>query len=155
MGGKKVRDIVDTVPWTSETTGRAGLNAEGMLKVVLGAMNRRLDRKNDETNMATPRCTGSTIRNWQISQSDSKKSSTHPGDPWFNSIKALAVKGGALQQYQSALEQLASKLRPTNGFKALTHALVWKFDRKEIDLILSRIERLKSLASLALNNDLL
>ena len=37
------RDIVDTVPWTGETG--TGLNAEGILKVVLGAVNRRLDRK--------------------------------------------------------------------------------------------------------------
>ena len=56
-GGKKVRDIVDTVPWTSETTGRTGLNADGMLKVVLGAVNRRLDKKkNDESwrSMSSP-----------------------------------------------------------------------------------------------------
>ncbi|KAI9779529.1 MAG: hypothetical protein M1839_007337 [Geoglossum umbratile] len=42
MGGG-IRDIVDTVPW-SGSTGE-GLNAEGILKVVLGAVNRRLDRK--------------------------------------------------------------------------------------------------------------
>ncbi|KAI9863315.1 MAG: hypothetical protein M1813_003757 [Trichoglossum hirsutum] len=42
MGGG-TRDIVDTVPW-SGSTGE-GLNAEGILKVVLGAVNRRLDRK--------------------------------------------------------------------------------------------------------------
>ena len=63
-GGKKVRDIVDTVPWTSETTGRTGLNADGMLKVVLGAVNRRLDKKkNDESwrSMAAP-SSGSRLR---------------------------------------------------------------------------------------------
>ncbi|KAH0541526.1 hypothetical protein FGG08_004001 [Glutinoglossum americanum] len=43
MGGG-VRDIVDTVPWCGRT-GEGGLNAEGILKVVLGAVNRRLDRK--------------------------------------------------------------------------------------------------------------
>lgn len=42
MGGG-VRDIVDTVPWTS--ANGEGLNGEGILKVVLGAVNRRLDRK--------------------------------------------------------------------------------------------------------------
>lgn len=35
-----IRDIVDTVPWDG-----VGLNADGILKVVLGAVNRRLDRK--------------------------------------------------------------------------------------------------------------
>ena len=37
------RDIVDTVPWKG--TGGIGLNGDGILKVVLGAVNRRLDRK--------------------------------------------------------------------------------------------------------------
>lgn len=39
------RDIVDTVPWKSQDGGSTGLNADGILKVVLGAVNRRLDRK--------------------------------------------------------------------------------------------------------------
>ncbi|SLM41395.1 von Willebrand factor, type A [Lasallia pustulata] len=42
MGGG-TRDIVDTVPWNG-TVG-SGLNGDGILKVVLGAVNRRLDRK--------------------------------------------------------------------------------------------------------------
>ena len=40
-----VRDMVDTVPWKSQNGGSSGLNAEGILKVVLGAVNKRLDRK--------------------------------------------------------------------------------------------------------------
>lgn len=41
--GGGVRDMVDTVPWSG---GRGkGLSAEGILKVVLGGVNRRLDRK--------------------------------------------------------------------------------------------------------------
>ena len=39
------RDIVDTVPWKSQNGGHAGLNAEGILKVVLGGVTKRLDRK--------------------------------------------------------------------------------------------------------------
>ena len=37
------RDIVDTVPWKGSNS--TGLNAEGILKVVLGSVNKRLDRK--------------------------------------------------------------------------------------------------------------
>ena len=37
------RDIVDTVPW--EGSSSTGLNADGILKVVLGSVNKRLDRK--------------------------------------------------------------------------------------------------------------
>lgn len=40
-----MRDIVDTVPWRSQNGGSSGLNADGILKVVLGAVTRRLDRK--------------------------------------------------------------------------------------------------------------
>lgn len=40
--GRDIRDMVDTVPWTGESG--TVLNAEGILKVVLGAVNRRLDR---------------------------------------------------------------------------------------------------------------
>ena len=38
------RDMVDTVPW-SKNNGETGLSADGVLKVVLGAVNRKLDRK--------------------------------------------------------------------------------------------------------------
>ena len=41
LGG--VRDIVDTVPWNGSTG--SGLNGMGIMKVVLGAVTRRLDRK--------------------------------------------------------------------------------------------------------------
>lgn len=37
------RDIVDTVPW--QGTNLTGLNGDGILKVVLGSVNKRLDRK--------------------------------------------------------------------------------------------------------------
>ncbi|KAF2673660.1 hypothetical protein BT63DRAFT_421794 [Microthyrium microscopicum] len=40
--GKEIRDMVDTVPWTGQTG--TTLNADGILKVVLGAVNRRLDK---------------------------------------------------------------------------------------------------------------
>lgn len=43
IAGGELRDIVDTVPWMGE--GDQELNSEGILKVVLGSVNRRLDRK--------------------------------------------------------------------------------------------------------------
>jgi hypothetical protein len=39
----QIRDIVDTVPWTGDDG--QGLTADKLLKVVLGSVNRRLDRK--------------------------------------------------------------------------------------------------------------
>ena len=41
--GGGIRDMVDTVPWSGIKGGE--LNAEAILKVVLGAVNRRIDRK--------------------------------------------------------------------------------------------------------------
>ena len=40
---ENTRDIVDTVPWKGEDG--QGLNANGIMKVVMGAVNRRWDRK--------------------------------------------------------------------------------------------------------------
>lgn len=45
--GGGIRDMVDTVPWSG--ISGSGLNGEGILKVVLGAVNRRLDRKRNST----------------------------------------------------------------------------------------------------------
>lgn len=42
-GDDELRDMVDTVPFKGE--GDSELTAEGIMKVVLGAVNRRLDRK--------------------------------------------------------------------------------------------------------------
>jgi hypothetical protein len=45
-GDGEIRDIVDTVPFTGAYG--IGLNGDGILKVVLGAVNRRLDRKKSQ-----------------------------------------------------------------------------------------------------------
>lgn len=40
-----VRDMVDTVPWDGRKSD-GGLSADGILKVVLGAVHRKYDRRN-------------------------------------------------------------------------------------------------------------
>lgn len=42
-GEHDIRDMVDTVPWSG--VGGAALTADGIMKVTMGAINRRLDRK--------------------------------------------------------------------------------------------------------------
>lgn len=50
-GDDELRDIVDTVPFTGE--GDSQLSAAGILKIVLGAVNRRLDRNSKELHRAS------------------------------------------------------------------------------------------------------
>ncbi|KAF4547206.1 Hypothetical protein D9617_53g017770 [Elsinoe fawcettii] len=55
LAGEPVRDMIDTVPFDKktgvigETNGNVELTADGILKVVLGAVNRRLDRSKEGT----------------------------------------------------------------------------------------------------------
>lgn len=77
------------------------------------------------------------------------------GDSWFATVRALGVENGPLDQFRSNIVRLASKLEPVDGIEKVKRALTWKFDKTEIVDILSRIERIKTLVSLALENDLL
>jgi len=75
------------------------------------------------------------------------------GDPWFTAIRALNVENGPLDQYKQALEQLRSRIDVGNGPQNIKRRLVWKFSKAEVAAILVRMERLKSLVSIALEND--
>jgi len=75
------------------------------------------------------------------------------GDPWFTAVQTLDVKNGPLDQCKQALEQLQSKLDTGNCAKKMKSQLVWNFSKAEAVGILARIERLKSLVSIALEMD--
>jgi hypothetical protein len=74
---------------------------------------------------------------------------------WHTAVRLLNVTNGPLDQYWSALEQLQSKVTraSASGLQKAVRALVWKFSKDEVDDILSRIERLKSLTQIALEMD--
>jgi hypothetical protein len=74
-------------------------------------------------------------------------------EPWFTSVCALGVEGGPLSQLYEAMETLVRKLRLERGLKKLGKALVWTLEKNDVLEILSKIERLKTLVSLALQND--
>jgi hypothetical protein len=74
-------------------------------------------------------------------------------DPWFAGVRWLGVEKGPLNQFKDALEKLARKLKPETGIKKFGKALIWTLDKNEISNILSKIERLKTLLSLALQKD--
>lgn len=74
-------------------------------------------------------------------------------EPWFTNIRSLGLAGGPLSQFQEAIETLEKKLRPESGLRKLGKTLLWTLEKGDIELILSKIERLKTFVSLALQND--
>ena len=72
---------------------------------------------------------------------------------WFAGVRLLGVEGGLLDQFKDAMEKLARKLKPETGIKKFSKALIWTLDKNETINILSKIERLKTLVSLALQKD--
>jgi hypothetical protein len=74
-------------------------------------------------------------------------------EPWYTAVEALAVKDGPLDQYKLALEHLIAKVGPKNGVRKLANVLMWNFVKEEVASILARIERLKTLISIALEMD--
>ncbi|EMC95052.1 hypothetical protein BAUCODRAFT_123534 [Baudoinia panamericana UAMH 10762] len=74
-------------------------------------------------------------------------------DPWKGAVKQLEAHGGALSQFKHALEKLADKLYPTHGFRKIKQALLWKLTKPDLLEIFSRIERVKGLVQIALQED--
>jgi hypothetical protein len=77
----------------------------------------------------------------------------HGGDPWVKAVQDLNASNGPLDQYKHALEQLQSKVEIQNGTQKVKRRLLWKFSKAEVASILARMERLKSLISIALQMD--
>jgi hypothetical protein len=75
------------------------------------------------------------------------------GDSWFTEVRTLSVENGPLDQYRQALEQLQSKIEVSNSVQKIKRQLAWNFNKAEIAEILARMERLKSLVSIALEMD--
>jgi hypothetical protein len=74
-------------------------------------------------------------------------------DPWYTAVRALNVENGPLDQYKQALEQLQSRVWTQDGIQKVKRRLLWKFSKEEVASILARMERLKSLVSVALEMD--
>jgi len=75
------------------------------------------------------------------------------GDDWYTAVRALNVENGPLDQYKQALEQLRSKVEVQDGIQKIKRRLLWRFSKEEAASILARMERLKSLVSVALRMD--
>lgn len=73
--------------------------------------------------------------------------------PWYTAVRALAVQNGPFDQFKQALETLQTKMTDGGRLKKAGEALRWKFKKEEIDGILGRMERLKTLIEIALQMD--
>lgn len=75
------------------------------------------------------------------------------GDSFSSTLKSLNVPYGPFEQFHTALERLALKLAPVQGWRKIRKAFKWPFEKEEIHEILDIIERQKSLFSLARQSD--
>ena len=74
-------------------------------------------------------------------------------DTWLDTMRSLDVRHGPLSQFKEALERLIQKLVPSGRMRQVAQTFKWPFDKSEIIEILGKIERLKALFGLALQND--
>lgn len=82
-----------------------------------------------------------------------KVETADPTSSWFDRVRSLSQSGGPLEQYKKSLDDLAKLLKPEAGLKHLGKKLVWPLDKKRIHDVLMMIERLKTLISIALQED--
>jgi hypothetical protein len=72
---------------------------------------------------------------------------------WSEGILMLGAKNGALDQVHTAMEELLTKLDKMSNRSKVTNTLVWKLEKDDCTAILERIERSKTVISLALQGD--
>lgn len=75
-------------------------------------------------------------------------------DPWFNEVKLLGRENGPLDQFKIILETMVNELSSSRKRDQIISALLWRFTKKEVESALARMERLKSLITCALTDDL-
>lgn len=73
--------------------------------------------------------------------------------PWHTAVRALGVENGPFDQFKQTLESLQSKMAKRGVLKQAGKALMWKFTKEDINNLLNRMERLKSLIEIALQMD--
>ena len=75
------------------------------------------------------------------------------GGPELSTLESLAMPDGLLVEMQKLLDSIARKLNLTDGHRSLKGALIWPFDKKEIQEMISTVQRYNSCFVLALQND--
>ena len=76
-----------------------------------------------------------------------------PSNPWLFAVLELVAQGGPFDQFALALQQLKAKIVPASGMRKFGQMLMWKHIKEDIQTLLSKIERLKTLVGVALEMD--
>jgi len=84
---------------------------------------------------------------------EEQASQAQQSDAWSSTLLSLNQSNGPIEQYQTALKRLESKLAPAKDWRKVGKAIVWPFQKEEIKEILSVIERQKTFFNLAQQND--
>ncbi|OCL01945.1 hypothetical protein AOQ84DRAFT_305678 [Glonium stellatum] len=80
-------------------------------------------------------------------------SGSNSTEPWFADVQALTRKDGPLDQYRLALEGLLAKIEPKSKLRKALNVLLWKSVKDDIARVLMRMERVKTLVTIALELD--
>ena len=68
-------------------------------------------------------------------------------------LNLIKQKGGPLDQYSECVSVLRSKLAPQSGIQKAKAAIKWPFQKDEINALVARIERFKTLFMLTQQED--
>lgn len=76
-------------------------------------------------------------------------------DPWFNQVKLLGREHGPLDQLHSILIKMVEQLQGARKRDQVKISIMWTFRKTQVEDLLKKMERLKTLVQCALNGDLL
>ncbi|KAJ7591886.1 ankyrin repeat-containing domain protein, partial [Mycena floridula] len=81
--------------------------------------------------------------------------STTQNPPWTNAVILLGQQDGPFAQLSVIIEKIRNKLEvsPGSQTKKLLKTLTWSLDKADVTELLVRVERVKSLVMLAIQND--
>lgn len=79
---------------------------------------------------------------------------TPPNTAWATATSSLAVADGPFAQLSTLVQKVESKLKiPPTRIGQLQQKLKWTLDKTDVAELLTKVERVKSLIMLALQND--
>jgi hypothetical protein len=79
---------------------------------------------------------------------------SHADEPdWKATMEALRAPRGPFDQLELELKRMESKLKPTGKFKKAGKALMWHWTKDDVKKQCERIERIKGLLQIALQNN--